>query len=80
MLSLYYYFMNYKLVKCENCQLEMYFKKPIFGLVSCSNGCTFSLYNKYVKEEEKIKEDDEEEFEEIKREECEEIKGEAFET
>ena len=51
-MSLYYYLMNYKLVKCENCQLEMYFKKPIIGSVSCSNSCTFSLYNKYVKEKE----------------------------
>ena len=84
MLSLYYYFMNYKLVKCDNCSYEMYFKKPIFGVVSCSNGCTFSLYNKYVKEKEatekeKIKEDDEEKFEEIKREDCEEIKRNEFE-
>ncbi len=70
MLSLYYYVMNYKLVKCDNCSYEMYMKKPIFGLVSCSNGCTFSLYNKYVKEEKRKEEEEEgEEFEEIKKEE-----------
>lgn len=68
MMSLYYYFMNYKLVKCDNCSYEMYVKQPIFGLVSCSNGCTFSLYNKYVKDEEKRKED------EIN------VEGESFET
>ncbi len=55
MISLYYYLMNYKLVKCENCQVEMYFKQPIIGSVSCSNSCTFSLYNKYVTEKEKEK-------------------------
>ena len=58
-MSLYYYLMNYKLVKCENCQVEMYFKQPIIGSVSCSNSCTFSIYNKYIKEqEEKRKEED----------------------
>ena len=44
--KLYYYIYNYELVKCANCGYEMYFQKPIYGLVSCSNGCTFSLYNK----------------------------------
>jgi hypothetical protein len=48
--------MNYKLVKCENCQVEMYFKQPIFGSVSCSNSCTFSLYNKYQEERKKKEE------------------------
>ena len=83
MMSLYYYFMNYKLVKCDNCSYEMYVKKPIFGLVSCSNGCTFSLYNKYVKEKEEAEEKEEkikeEEFEEIKRDEIEEIKRDEIE-
>ena len=53
MIKLYYYLFNYKLVKCDNCQYEMYIKLPIYGLVSCSNGCTFSLYNKYNKEDNK---------------------------
>ena len=63
MMSLYYYLMNYKLVKCENCQLEMYFKQPIIGSVSCSNSCTFSLHNKYVKEKEGEKKEKEREKE-----------------
>ncbi len=57
MIKLYYYLFNYKLVKCDNCQYEMYAKKPIYGLVSCSNGCTFSLYNKYNKDDKDDKDD-----------------------
>jgi hypothetical protein len=52
MMKLYYYLFNYKLVKCENCNCEMYIQGPIYGSVSCSNSCTFALYNKFCKERE----------------------------
>ncbi len=49
--KLYYYLFNYKLVECANCNYKMYIKKEyIIGTISCSNSCTFSLYNKYKNE------------------------------
>ncbi len=48
--QIYYYIFNYELVKCSNCNYEMYIKKPISGTVSCSNSCTFALYNRFMKQ------------------------------
>jgi hypothetical protein len=49
---IYTYIFNYELVKCGNCNYEIYIKRPVYGTYSCSNSCTFELYNKYKSESE----------------------------
>ncbi len=54
--SLYNYIFGYVYVKCENCNRELCVKSNIItegSHISCSNGCTFELYNKLEKKDNK---------------------------
>ena len=51
MISLYNYIFGYAVVECCNCGMKMTVKNPNKNeLYSCSNGCTFQAYNRFVKD------------------------------
>ena len=55
--SIYNYITGYTKVKCSNCNRELTVKNNDsikYGEISCSNGCTFELYNKFQREREKL--------------------------
>jgi len=49
-ISIYNYIFGYGTVECCNCGVKMTVKNPNKNeLYSCSNGCTFEAYNRFVK-------------------------------
>lgn len=60
--SLYNYVFGYTKVNCSNCNTELIVKNFIkSGDISCSNSCTFELYNKFQREREKREQNKEQE-------------------